>query len=104
MKVGVIGYGNMGESFSKAIKEHVEIVVYDVSEDKRQKALSEGFGVASSLEFLLEVSDWLLLAVKPKDVEGVLREIRDKMGDKLLISVVAGLSLFCLVFFLCLWL
>jgi len=93
MKVGVIGYGNMGESFSKAIKEHVEIVVYDVSEDKRQKALSEGFGVASSLEFLLEVSDWLLLAVKPKDVEGVLREIRDKMGDKLLISVVAGLSL-----------
>ncbi len=93
MRVGVIGYGNMGESFSKAIKEHAEIVVYDVSEEKRQKALLEGLGVASSLEFLLESSDWLLLAVKPKDVEGVLREIRENIGNRLLISVVAGISL-----------
>ena len=93
MTIGVIGYGNMGESFSKAIKGHAEILVYDVSDEKRQRALSEGFGVANSLEFLLESSDWLLLAVKPKDVEGVIKTIREKIGDRLLISVVAGLSL-----------
>lgn len=86
MTIGVIGYGNMGESFSKAIKGHAEILVYDVSDEKRQRALSEGFGVANSLEFLLESSDWLLLAVKPKDVEGVIKTIREKIGDRLLIS------------------
>ncbi|MFN3471325.1 MAG: pyrroline-5-carboxylate reductase [Aquificaceae bacterium] len=93
MVIGIIGYGNMGESFSKAIKERAEVVVYDVNEEKRKKALSEGFGVASSLEFLVESSDWLLLSVKPKDVEGVIKAIRESIRDRLLISVVAGLSL-----------
>ena len=44
MSIGVIGYGNKGESFSKAIKGHAEILVYDVSDEKRQRALSDGFG------------------------------------------------------------
>ena len=93
MVLGIIGYGNMGESFAKALKGHVEVLVYDVSEEKRSKALSEGFGVASDLEFLLRNSHWLLVAVKPKDVERLLESLRGKLDRKVLISLVAGLSL-----------
>ncbi len=93
MVLGIIGYGNMGESFAKALKGHVEVMVYDISQEKRSKALSEGFAVALELDFLLKNSHWLLLAVKPKDVEGVLRGLRDKLKESLLLSLVAGLSL-----------
>ncbi|MDW8066738.1 MAG: pyrroline-5-carboxylate reductase [Aquificaceae bacterium] len=93
MNVGIIGYGNMGESFAKALRDKVQIVVYDIKEERRNKALEEGFGVASDLEFLLSSCDWLLLAVKPKDAPSLLESISSKMEGKLLISIVAGLSL-----------
>ncbi|RMH81216.1 MAG: pyrroline-5-carboxylate reductase [Acidobacteria bacterium] len=93
MKVGIIGYGNMGSSFARALSKVVEVVVYDVSEEKRERALRDGFGVAKGLEFLLEVSNWLLLSVKPKDALGLLSELKGMIGDRLLVSVVAGLSL-----------
>lgn len=93
MKVGIIGYGNMGSSFARALSKSAEIVVYDISEEKRERALRDGFGVAKSLEFLLNASDWLLLSVKPKDAPGLLSELMGMIGERLLISVVAGLSL-----------
>lgn len=93
MKLGIIGYGNMGESFAKALKEHAEVVIYDISQEKKEKALQEGFGVAKDVDFLLKNSQWLLLAVKPKDVAGVLTRLKDNLEDRILISLVAGLSL-----------
>ncbi|MFN3264010.1 MAG: NAD(P)-binding domain-containing protein, partial [Aquificaceae bacterium] len=41
MTLGIIGYGNMGESFARSLREHAEVLVYDISEEKRSKALSE---------------------------------------------------------------
>ncbi|MEJ5338204.1 MAG: pyrroline-5-carboxylate reductase [Aquificaceae bacterium] len=93
MTLGIIGYGNMGESFARSLREHAEVLVYDISEEKRSEALSEGFGVASDLDFLLRGSQWLLLAVKPKDVESVMKRLSGRLEGKMLISVVAGLSL-----------
>ncbi len=93
MRLGIIGYGNMGSSFAKALKDKAHVLVYDISEEKRRKALEEGFGVAKEIEFLLEGSDWLFLAVKPKEVPKVLSFIREGLKDKILISTVAGLSL-----------
>lgn len=93
MKLGILGYGNMGESFAKALKDHAEIVVYEINHEKREKALREGFGVARDMDFLLEASNWLLLAVKPKDALKLLEDLKDKIEDRLLISIVAGLSL-----------
>ncbi|MEN3028389.1 MAG: pyrroline-5-carboxylate reductase [Aquificaceae bacterium] len=93
MRLGIIGYGNMGESFAKALRRGAEVILYDLSEEKRQRAVAEGFGVAKSMEFLLEHSQWLLLAVKPGDAVEVLKSLRGKLEDRLLISLVAGLSL-----------
>lgn len=92
MRLGVVGYGNMGSAFAKALRSEYEVLVYDVQEDKRHKALEEGFGVANSLDFLLENSEWLLIAVKPKDAPAVLESLRGKLSSKVILSVVAGLD------------
>lgn len=94
MNVGIIGYGNMGSNFAKGLKERVnKIVVFDVSEEKLKKALEDGFGTAKDLYFLVKESQWILLAVKPKDAKSVLEDLKEVFEDRLLISIVAGLSI-----------
>ncbi|SHK45371.1 pyrroline-5-carboxylate reductase [Thermocrinis minervae] len=92
MRLGVIGFGNMGSAIARAVKKHFsDVIVYDVSQEKSMKALEEGFGVAKDLKFMLANSDFVLLAVKPKDVPSVLTDL--DLGDRVLISIVAGLTL-----------
>ena len=96
MKVGIVGYGNMGRAFAKALSSKLgadRVLIYEVSEDRKEKAVEEGFGVAKSLYFLLQDSDILLLAVKPKDLRGVLEDIKEHIGDKLVVSIVAGVEI-----------
>ncbi len=93
MRVGIIGFGNMGGAFGEGLKKSTEVIAFDIELDKREKALQMGIGWAGSLEFLVEASDLLLLAVKPKDAEKVLEKLRGRMEGKLLVSIVAGLSL-----------
>ena len=92
MRVGIIGFGNMGSAFAQGLKDVSEVLVYDKDETKREQALSLGFGTAKSIEFLLPC-DFLLLAVKPKDVQEVLLGLKGKLKGEVLVSVVAGLSI-----------
>lgn len=97
-KIGVIGCGNMGgtivsgiarrEMFSKA-----NIYVSD-ADKKKVTALVKRTGVQKGIasQELCKIVDIVLLAVKPKDFDGVLQEIADFMTGKLLISVAAGIS------------
>jgi len=92
--VGIIGYGNMGSSFAKGLKSRAKgLIIYDKDPQKQDKALQEQFPVAKDLRFLVKESELILLAVKPKDAEGVLEELRDIIEDRLLVSIVAGLSI-----------
>ncbi len=94
MRLGVVGYGSMGSSFAKGLKDSTEeIMIYEVKEERKIKALEEGFGVAKNLKFLVDGSDFILLAVKPKDAKDVLYEIKDTLDGKVLVSIVAGLSI-----------
>ncbi|MEZ0360468.1 MAG: pyrroline-5-carboxylate reductase [Hydrogenobacter sp.] len=94
MRVGIIGYGNMGSSFAKGLKEKaLQVIVYDTNEEKMKRAAEEGFGVAKDLKFLVDESKFVLLAVKPKDAMAVLERLKDTLKDKILVSIVAGLSL-----------
>jgi len=78
MNVGIIGYGNMGSSFARGLKEKASrIVVFDITEEKLKKALEDGFGVAKDLYFLVKESQWILLAVKPKDAKSVLENLKE---------------------------
>ena len=96
MRVGVIGYGNMGRAFAKALAESLgreNVSVYDVSEVKREEAVKDGFAVAQNLYFLVNNSKALIIAVKPKDVGSVLEEVKENLGNRIVVSIAAGLEL-----------
>ncbi len=93
MRSGVVGYGNMGAALARALRGRSEVFVYDIDPARREQAISEGFAVARSVHFLVRESDVLFIAVKPKDVRGVLEEIADSVGDKIVASIAAGVSL-----------
>jgi pyrroline-5-carboxylate reductase len=95
MRVGVIGFGNMGSAFAEGISRKVgreNVLVFDVSSERMKVAREEGFPVASDVLFLVRESQLLLLAVKPKDVKGVLERVRDDLGERILVSVAAGID------------
>ncbi len=96
MRVGVIGFGNMGGALADCIScvlGNENIIVYDISGEKMNLALDKGYGSASDIYFLCNASDVILVAVKPQDSEKVLKEISEKLEGKLIISTVAGLEL-----------
>ncbi len=87
MRVGILGFGNMGSAFGRCLKE---AIVYDINEEKKKLALSLGLGVANDLEFLKGESELILVAVKPKD-KGVLENFKDYQG--VIVSIMAGVSI-----------
>ena len=95
-KVGLIGCGNMGEAIVKGLigsgkLKSVEIIVSDVN-PQRVEYMVEMYNVAGSStnRKVVENSEIIILAVKPKDLETTIQPIRELFKDKILISVLAG--------------
>ncbi len=97
MRIGIIGYGNMGSAFARVLLNSPNaesITVYDIDETRKERALKDGFATAQDLYFLIKNSDILLIAVKPKDVDKLLKDIKGSItGDKIVMTIVAGLEL-----------
>jgi len=96
IKIGFIGAGNMaGAIIRGAVEKKVlapnHVIVYDIDSDK-VNTLQESHGVhgVSSIAALCEISDMLLLAVKPNVLSDVLKKLCDI--DLPLISIAAGWS------------
>ncbi len=95
MRVGVIGFGNMGSAMAEGISRKIgkeNVIVFDRDPERLRVARDSGFPVASDTSFLVRESDLLLLAVKPKDVRGVLETVREEIGNRIILSVAAGVS------------
>ena len=90
MKIGIIGYGNMGSAIAKQLKNNYDILVFDKDRAKID-GLREIITVGSIAE-LADKSGIIILAVKPQDFEGILSEIGDAGKNKLFISIAAGIS------------
>ncbi len=98
-KIGFIGTGNMGASIlrgvirSEAAKPE-DILIFDTDSDKVGAMTSEtGVMAMESNRQLVELSDYIVLAVKPVYVKQVLGEIKDFLSkDKVLVSIVVGIS------------
>lgn len=77
-KIAIIGNGHMGSSLVKGLLnggfKKKNIFLSNRSSDNKKAAMQ---------------ADWIILAVKPLIVQDVVREIKDVIKDKLLISVAA---------------
>ncbi len=96
MRVGIVGFGNMGSAFARALSKSAgreNIVIYEINPERREAALEEGFAVAKDIYFLAESSDLIMVAVKPKDMKDLLEKLKDLIGDRILVSIAAGIDI-----------
>lgn len=89
-KIGIIGYGNMGSAIAERIKRRFLVCVFDKDKDKVRNL--KRLTVTENVTDLVSQVDALFLAVKPQDLAVLLAEIRNKVSQKLIISIAAGIS------------
>lgn len=95
-KLGFIGMGNMASAIllgavRSGFLKGEETIAYDLNGFKLDDINRQcGMAKAASTNEVIDSSEIILLAVKPKDLEKVLNENRDKLKNRTLLSIVAG--------------
>ena len=99
LKIGVIGAGNMGRALVKGLVEKSvypqNISIFDLDKRKIDGIKKEAHvKLAKSNRHCASLSDVLILAVKPKDIQQVAEEIASVLEkDSLVISIAAGVTI-----------
>ena len=96
MIVSVIGTGAIGSAVARSLIESGNVDYVIASRRQVEKILELekiGIRVTNDNRKAAEEADIIIICVKPKDVEKVLREIRSKIRGKLVISMAAAVSL-----------
>lgn len=90
-KIGIIGFGNMGRILGERIKPFgSQVLVFD--KDKEKLNGLKDATVCKDVKDLIVNSGILLIAVKPQDIDGVLKDIKSSQRGQLIISIAAGIS------------
>lgn len=96
-QIGFIGAGNMasaiikGIHFSSLIIEK-EIYAFDISKQKLNELEKFNVIAADSEIEVCNKSTYIILAVKPQNAENVLSKIKETSNEKVIISIMAGIS------------
>lgn len=98
-KIGIIGCGNMGEAIfsrlAKVMEKSTSLMVSEMDAARRDAIMSK-YKIIVEIDnnYLVKYSDIIILAVKPKDFEAVLKQevCCGISPDKLLISIAAGIT------------
>lgn len=101
MTVGFIGTGNMANAIVRGMVGSGgfpadEVVVFDRNADKRELLGSDlGVRVVGSAEELVEVSDVVVVAVKPQGISALLTGLAEQVADRrrVVVSIAAGTPL-----------
>ncbi len=96
-KLFIIGVGNMGMAILEGIIPQVlkeeDISVYDVDKSRLQSFLNSKTEVVDTIEKGAKNAKSILLAVKPQDMEDVLKEMRGTVVERnLVVSIAAGIT------------
>lgn len=99
-KIGFIGAGSIGSAMIKALVKSgftkaSNIYAANNSHMEKLKELQDETGIAicqSNIE-LVHKSDVIVMAVKPQSIKNVTAEIRESFGNKLLITIAAGVPI-----------
>jgi len=92
-KIGIIGLGNMGGAFYGGLQEILreeQLFGYDRGGSKKQDLGIDNF--TSSTKELVGKVDVIILAVKPQSLGELAEELSGKCQDKLVISMLAGVT------------
>ena len=90
IKVGILGYGNMGQAIAERIKYKYAVCVFD--KDKNKITALKNITIANSPADLVKQSGVIILAVKPRDFDILLNKIKIFIRSKLVISIAAGIT------------
>lgn len=97
--LGFLGFGNMGIAIAKGLVSTgvisgQRVAVFDIDESKQVSATELGAAVAGSAGELAQMSDILLLAVKPQSMAEALEQIKPTLKTHtLIVSIAAGISI-----------
>lgn len=95
-KLGFIGTGNMGSAIIKGITSggiYVDLYAYEIDNEKLSALSEYGVKPCESEQELAAICDFILIAVKPQVIDGVLEKIAPEIVErKIIISIAAGIS------------
>ena len=99
MTFGFLGFGKMASAFVQGMlqagackPEHI-LVINRHPETIKEEVQQYGLSLAPTSKRLVQQSDTIVLGTKPADSVQLLRDVRQDMDGKLLISVAAGITL-----------
>ncbi|WP_304235422.1 pyrroline-5-carboxylate reductase [Jiulongibacter sediminis] len=99
MKLLVIGAGNMGLTYGRAIADSQimgeKVMIMDLDQDKMKTLEEEGvFETYTSLEGCVSAADIIMVAVKPQHKDGLFAEMKPMVRpEQLIVSVMAGVKI-----------
>ncbi|MCF7870113.1 MAG: pyrroline-5-carboxylate reductase [Candidatus Omnitrophica bacterium] len=95
IKIGVIGFGNMGSASAEAISaaDGYQVLIYDQKKAKTRRA--KGFQKAKNIEEIIRSCQILILTIKPQDLDQFLRKNQNLIikNKPLLVSFLAGVAI-----------
>jgi pyrroline-5-carboxylate reductase len=98
LKIAIIGSGNLGTAIARGVVKARIAAPSAITLTRRQPAKLEqfkfdGYRVESDNNAAVKASNTVILAVQPKQLEAVLKEISPSLTDKhILVSTVTGIS------------
>ena len=96
-RIGFIGTGNLASAIIRGLKQNnteYHLNLYDVFEEKVTKLAQEYEAHSCTFSQLIDDSEIIILAVKPKDIKSLLQELAYySLSEKLIITVAAGIGL-----------
>ncbi len=93
-RVGIIGFGVMGEAFATALRRGqpgLPLAVFDSRVERREAAQRlPGVVVPASAADLVRLGGLVILCVKPQDLEALLAALKPVAGSARFVSILAG--------------
>ncbi len=92
--VAVIGGGVIGEAVARnLISSGYDVIVSEKRVERVKDLEKTGLNVTTDNVAAASRAEIVILCVKPKDVEGVLKEVREEIKNKVVISLAAAITL-----------
>lgn len=97
MKLGVIGFGNMGSAIvrgalDKKVIDKKDVYVFDKKEAVNKRVQEEGMIALDSEAAVAKAADVVLLAVKPQQMEATAQKIGKSIEGKAMMSILPGVT------------